>query len=152
MEAAAPIRGRPNLKQTLTRATVQAWLKQAQQLNLTDTTSQKGVLFLEYLLASLTPIGTVLLPNYPNPFNPETWIPYQLAQPADITISIRAVDGIVIRTLHLGHRPSGIYQDKTRAAYWDGRNDVGESVASGVYFYTLTAGKLKSTRKMLILK
>ena len=151
-EAAAPTIGRSNLRQAPTRATVQAWLKQAQQLNLTDPTSQKGILFLEYLLASLTPMETLLLPNYPNPFNPETWIPYQLAQPSNITIAIHTIDGTVIRTLDLGHRSAGIYQDKTRAAYWDGRNDVGESVASGVYFYTLTAGKLKSTRKMLILK
>ncbi|RKU39120.1 hypothetical protein C6496_03415 [Candidatus Poribacteria bacterium] len=153
MEAAAPTTGHPYLKEAPTRATVQTWLEQAQYLNLTDKTSQKGILFLEYLLASLTPMETVLLPNYPNPFNPETWIPYQLSQSADITISIHTIDGTVIRTLDLGHRPSGIYQDKTRAAYWDGKNNVGEHVASGVYFYTLeTAGKVTSTRKMLILK
>ena len=151
-EAAAPIGYPRNLKEILTRTTVQQWLTQAQQLNLTDPTSQKGILFLEYLLAILTPKETTLLPNYPNPFNPETWIPYQLAQPADITISIYKVDGAVIRTLNLGHRPPGVYQDKTRAAYWDGKNEVGESIASGVYFYTLTAGNFKSTRKMLILK
>ena len=151
-EAAAPVSRHRNLKEVPTRATVQQWLTQARQLNLTDPTSQKGILFLEYLLATLAPKETVLLPNYPNPFNPETWIPYQLAQSADITISIYAVDGTVIRTLDLGHKPSGIYQDKTRAAYWDGRNNVGELVASGVYFYTLTAGNFKSTRKMLILK
>ena len=151
-EAAAPVARHLNLKKAPIRATVQQWLQQAQQLNLTDPTSQKGILFLEYLLAALTPIETTLLPNYPNPFNPETWIPYQLAQPVGITISIYTVDGTVIRTLDLGYKPPGIYQDKTRAAYWDGKNDVGEPVASGVYFYTLTAGKFKSTRKMLILK
>ena len=151
--AAAPAAQNQSLKKTSTRATVQQWLAQARQLNLTDPTSQKGILFLEYLLAALEPKETALLPNYPNPFNPETWIPYQLAQSADITISIYAVDGTVIRTLNLGYKPSGIYQDKTRAAYWDGKNNVGEPVASGVYFYTLTtAGNFKSTRKMLILK
>ena len=148
--AAAPAARNHNLIPT--RVTVQYWLRQAQELNLTDPTSQKGILFLESLLAVLVPKETRLLPNYPNPFNPETWIPYQLAQPADITISIFSIDGIVIRTLDLGHKPSGIYQDKTVAAYWDGKNNVGESVASGVYFYTLTAGKFKSTRKMLIRK
>ena len=151
-EAGAPALPYRSLKKLPTKETVEQWFTQAQQLNLTDPTSQKGILFLEYLLASLTPEETVLLPNYPNPFNPETWIPYQLTQPADIIISIYAVDGTVIRTLNLGHKPSGIYQDKTRAAYWDGKNEVGEPVASGVYFYTLTAGDFTSTRKMLNLK
>ncbi len=151
-EAAAPIGYQHNLKGTFTKNTVQQWLAQVLQLNLTDPTSQKGILFLEYLLTLLTPKESALLPNYPNPFNPETWIPYQLTQPADTSISIYTVEGTVIRTLDLGYRPSGIYHDKTRAAYWDGKNSLGEAVASGVYFYTLTAGAFKSTRKMLILK
>lgn len=151
-EADAPAARTHNRQKTPTRATVQQWLEQAQHLNLTDPTSQKGILFLEYLLTILTPAETALLPNYPNPFNPETWIPYQLAQPTDVNVSIYTIDGTMIRTLDLGHQPSGLYQDRTRAAYWDGKNEVGESVASGVYFYTLTAGKFKSTRKMLILK
>ena len=93
-----------------------------------------------------------LLANFPNPFNPETWIPYQLAKPVEVTITIYAVNGQVVRTLALGHQPAGIYQTRSRAAYWDGRNAVGESVASGVYFYTLTAGDFTATRKMLIQK
>ena len=151
-EADAPSIHHQNHKELPSRATVQQWLTEARQLNLTDPTSQRGILFLEYLLASLIPRETVLLPNYPNPFNPETWIPYQLAQPADVVISIFSIDGTVIRTLDLGHKPTGTYQDKTVAAHWDGKNDVGEIVASGVYFYTLTTGDFKSTRKMLILK
>ena len=151
-ETDAPSSYYRNLKELPSRATVQQWLTEAEQLNLTDSTSQKGILFLEYLLASLIPKKTALLPNYPNPCNPETWIPYQLAQSADITISIYSVDGTVVRTLNLGYRPSGIYQNRTRAAYWDGKNEVGEPVASGLYFYTLTAGNFKATRKMLILK
>ena len=151
-EAAAPALHYHSFKKSLTRETVQQWITEAQQLNLTDPTSQKGILFLEYLLASLTPEKTALLPNYPNPFNPETWIPYQLTQSADITISIYTVDGTMVRILDLGHRSSGIYHDKTRAAYWDGKNIVGESVASGVYFYTLSAGDFTATRKMIILK
>ena len=95
---------------------------------------------------------TALLPNYPNPFNPETWIPYQLSEPADVNISIYAVDGKLVRTLAFGHQPVGIYESKNRAAYWDGRNTLGEPVASGVYFYTLTAGDFTATRKMLIRK
>ena len=136
----------------LTTADVKQWLTQAQQLNLTDVTSQRGILFLEQLLTALTPKETGLLPNYPNPFNPETWIPYQLAEPADVKISIYAVDGKLVRTLSLGHQPVGIYQGKNRAAYWDGKNEIGENVASGVYFYTLTAGEFTATRKMLIRK
>ena len=93
-----------------------------------------------------------LLANFPNPFNPETWIPYQLEKPTEVTITIYAIDGQVVRTLALGHQPAGMYQTRSRAAYWDGRNAFGEPVASGVYFYTLTVGDFSATRKMLIRK
>ena len=95
---------------------------------------------------------TSLFPNYPNPFNPETWIPYQLATPTAVTISIHAADGKLVRTLALGHQLAGIYRSRSRAAYWDGRNEVGERAASGVYFYTLTANNFSATGKMLIRK
>ena len=98
------------------------------------------------------PNQTALLANYPNPFNPETWIPYHLTAPADVTLTIYAVDGKVVRRLDLGHQAAGFYQNRSRAAYWDGRNTVGERVASGVYFYTLTAGDFSATQKMLIRK
>ena len=98
------------------------------------------------------PEQTLLLSNYPNPFNPETWIPYQLAEAADVTLTIYAVNGQIVRRLAFGHQLAGIYQTRSRAAYWDGRNALGESVASGVFFYTLTAGNFTATRKMLILK
>ena len=101
---------------------------------------------------SLPPGTTALLPNYPNPFNPETWIPYHLAKPADVALTIYAIDGKVVRHLDLGHQAAGFYQSKSRAAYWDGRNNVGERVASGIYFYTLIAGEFAATQKMLILK
>lgn len=150
--AGAPSGWERNLAFTPTREQVSEWLKQARQMNLTDPTFKRGILILERLLASLTPKKTVLLPNYPNPFNPETWIPYQLSKPADVTLTIYAVDGTVVRTLLLGHQPTGRYQSKSRATYWDGKNQFGESVASGVYFYTLTAGDFTATRKMLIRK
>ena len=150
--AAAPSALSRNLKDFSTRAEVQKWLSEARKLNLTDGTSQRGILFLEQLLAALTPKETALLPNYPNPFNPETWIPYQLAKPADVTLTIYDIQGHVVRDLDLGHQRIGIYHARNRAAYWDGRNALGESVASGVYFYTLTAGDFTSTRRMLILK
>ena len=95
---------------------------------------------------------TALFTNYPNPFNPETWIPYELATPAEVTVDIHSATGQLVRTLRLGHQPAGIYQYRSRAAYWDGRNEVGEPVASGIYFYTLTAGDFTATRKMLIMK
>ena len=135
-----------------TREQVQQWLHQARQVNLTDSAFQRGILVLEHLLVTLTPKRTALLPNYPNPFNPETWIPYQLAAPADVTVSIYSADGRLVQILALGHQPVGLYESRSRAAYWDGRNALGESVASGVYFYTLTAGDFTATRKMLIMK
>ena len=115
-------------------------------------TFRRGIANLERLLASFVPEKTALLHNYPNPFNPETWIPYQLATASDVTFHIYAANGALVRTLTLGYQPAGIYQYRSRAAYWDGKNDVGEPVASGIYFYTLTAGELTATRKMLIRK
>lgn len=104
------------------------------------------------ILSKTIPKATALLPNYPNPFNPETWVPYQLAAAADVTLTIYAVDGTLVRTLALGHRAAGVYRSKSRAAYWDGRNELGEPVASGIYFYTLTAGDFSATGKMLVRK
>ena len=138
--------------QELTPAIIQTWIKQAQAVNDGSLAFQQGIENLERLFASLIPEKTALLANYPNPFNPETWIPYQLAVPAEVTLTIYTADGKVVHTLTLGHQPVGIYESRSRAAYWDGRNDVGEPVASGVYFYTLTAGKFTATRKMLIQK
>lgn len=101
---------------------------------------------------SQVPEKTALLPNYPNPFNPETWIPYRLAESAEVTLTIYSLNGNQVRTLALGHQPAGFYESRSRAAYWDGSNAIGERVASGVYFYTLTAGDFAATGKMLILK
>ena len=112
----------------------------------------RGIAVLEQLLASLMPKETALLANYPNPFNPETWIPYQLSEPAEVTVTIYAANGAVVRTLDLGHQRAGSYASRSRAAYWDGRNAQGEPVASGVYFYTLQAGDFTATRKMVIRK
>ncbi len=95
---------------------------------------------------------TGLLPNYPNPFNPETWIPYQLATSSDVQITIYDMKGTVVRNLALGHQSGGFYTGRSRAAYWDGRNGLGERVASGVYFYQLQADDISTMRKMVILK
>lgn len=93
-----------------------------------------------------------LLPNYPNPFNPETWIPFELAQGSQVTIQIYNSLGELVRELELGYRHAGMYLNKERAAYWDGRNRSGEQVASGLYFYTLKAGSFSATRKMIVVR
>ena len=99
------------------------------------------------------PTETALLQNYPNPFNPETWIPYHLAEDTHVSLRIYSLDGTLIRTLMLcEYKDAGVYGSRDHAAYWDGKNDIGEPVASGIYFYTLTAGDFTATRKMLILK
>ncbi len=148
---AAPI-ARHAANESLTPEVVQQWLAAAKQLARTDATAQRGIAVLEVLLAALTPKETALLPNYPNPFNPETWIPYQLARPSEVNVSIYAADGKLVRMLKLGQQATGVYVSRSRAAYWDGKNEVGESVASGVYFYTLKVGDFTATRKMLIRK
>ena len=149
--AAAPAL-HPQLLDRLTAADVQDWLTQAQQMGLTDPAYLRGIAVLEQLLAALTPKETALLPNYPNPFNPETWIPYHLAHAADVEVTIYDTTGEVVRHLDLGHQPAGYYTNRSKAAYWDGRNEDGESVASGVYFYQLRAKNYSATRRMVIAK
>ena len=136
----------------LTAERVQQWIVDATLLRRDHHAYQRAMLILEQLLALLIPKETALLPNYPNPFNPETWIPYQIAEPADVTLHIYAANGHLVRKLVLGHQQAGMYHSRSRAVYWDGRNQLGEPVASGIYFYTLTAGNFTATRKMLIRK
>ena len=157
--ALSAVAGAPTAKQSAA-AIVNDWLRLARENASTLAATsipegfsyQRGIAMLEQLARALTPDTTALLANYPNPFNPETWIPYQLSKAADVTITIYASDGNVVRTLALGHQDAGMYKTRSQAAYWDGKNETGESVASGVYFYTLTAGDFSATRKMLILK
>jgi len=104
------------------------------------------------LIAYESPTDTKLLPNYPNPFNPETWIPFQLAEDAFVTLTIYDMAGQVVRTIEVRHQPADVYESKNKAICWDGRNELGERVASGLYFYSLTANDFTATRKMLILK
>ena len=147
---AAPA-GRSTTNETDVRS-IQKFLESVDNLNFTDLTLQKSIRVLESLLASIRSSQTALLPNYPNPFNPETWIPYQLANDADVTLTLYDTKGVVVRRLDLGHQLAGYYIDRTRAAYWDGRNESGESVTSGIYFYQLRTGKFSAMRKMVILK
>ena len=119
------------------------------QLNIAELKLNDGMLT---AIVENLPKDFALLQNYPNPFNPETWIPYQLSEPADVTISIYNVNGQMVRQLVLGSRMPGHYTDKSRAAYWDGTNELGERVSSGVYFYQLQASGDASVRKMIIVK
>ena len=114
--------------------------------------AQRALLYLQHVLASARPDATALLANYPNPFNPETWIPYHLAESADVKINIYDARGTLVRALSVGHQTAGYYTSRSRAAYWDGRNALGERVASGIYFYQLQADAVSPMRKMVILK
>ena len=103
-------------------------------------------------VVTVSPSKFALLQNYPNPFNPETWIPYKLAGDAPVTISVYNAKGQLVRLINLGIQRAGVYLTKKSAAYWDGKNSLGEEATSGVYFYTLQAGKFTTTRRMLIIK
>ena len=151
---------RSQIKKDLTAEKVRWWLTEAKLTGNKTPTYQRGILTLEQLLAALTPQETALLPNYPNPFNPETWIPYHLAHDADVTLTIYDIKGVIVRQLDLGYQPAGYYTAQSKAIYWDGRNESGELVASGVYFYQLRVsssqsigiGDYSKTRRMVILK
>ena len=136
----------------ITPGMIQVWIDIARVEDDGSAIFDLGIANLERLLQTTVPEETKLLLNYPNPFNPETWIPYQLAEATDVTVSIYSVNGALVRTLALGHQAAGVYQTKSQAAYWDGRNELGERVASGVYFYTRTAGDFSATGKMLVRK
>ena len=134
-------------------ATVEAWIAEARLADNGSIAFRQGIANLQNLLSSLIiPDETALHPNYPNPFNPETWIPYQLATPTEVTLTIYDMNGGVVRRLEMGHQPAGMYWSRNSALYWDGRNQRGESAASGLYFYTLRAGDFTGTRKMLVRK
>ena len=143
---AAPTANPPTAEQ------IQSWINQARQADDGSQAFRRGIDVLEALLRSVLPETTALLPNYPNPFNPETWISYQLASESDVKITIYDTRGLLVRALALGHQSAGYYTGRSRAVYWDGRNNLGESVASGVYFYRLQTDKTSLMRKMVILK
>ena len=138
---------------THTAEALHHYVQQTKQNGMLDGNLHRGLRVLEELIEPfLMPDETALLRNYPNPFNPETWLPYQLSKASDVTFSIYSVNGTLVRTLSLGYQAAGVYRSRSRAAYWDGRNAHGESVASGIYFYTLTASNFIATGKMLIRK
>ena len=122
------------------------------QRTVTTTDIRNAYLTLQLRVGDVQPKDTILAQNFPNPFNPETWMPYQLSKSTDVTIQIYALSGRLVRTLELGWKPTGAYMTRASAAYWDGRNDLGERVASGTYFYTLQTRDFTATRRMVILK
>ena len=122
------------------------------QRTVTTTDIHNAYLTLQLRVGDVQPKDTLLAQNFPNPFNPETWIPYQLSTSADVTIQIYDISGRLVRTLELGWKPTGAYMTRSSAAYWDGRNELGERVASGPYFYTLQTHDFAATRRMVILK
>ena len=148
---AAPSADSPDLS-NISAADVEKWLALAQGLDLGDANFQRRIHFLEGLLAALTPKETTLLPNYPNPFNPETWIPYRLARGTEVAITIYDTKGALVRRLSLGNQAAGHYAERGKAAHWDGRNEDGEAVASGIYIYQFRAGDYAASRRMVIVK
>ncbi len=131
---------------------ISEWLTEAYQANDGSDVFRHGIANLEALFNTVTPKKTTLLPNFPNPFNPETWIPYDLARDTDVDIDIYNLKGEIIRKLNIGFQTAGTYRSKTKAAHWDGCNSTGEPVASGIYFYSLNTGTVRAIRRMTILK
>ena len=122
------------------------------QRTVTTSDIRNAFLSLQLSVGDIRPQDTVLAQNFPNPFNPETWIPYQLSKATEVKIDIYDVSGHLVRSLDLGWQPVGSYMTSSSAAYWDGKNAVGERVASGIYFYTLQTADFAATRRMVILK
>ena len=137
---------------SVSAADLKHWLDLSRGVDLADESLQRGVRVLENLIAAMIPQETVLLANYPNPFNPETWIPYHLASDSEVMITIYNVHGMLVSRLDVGHQQAGFYTDKGLAAYWDGRSMRDEPVASGTYFYQLHAGDFSAVRRMVIVK
>ena len=147
---AAPVIGANS--HLLSSRTVKGWIDMAQLAHDGSPVFRQGIANLKHLLTTLVPDMTVLLSNYPNPFNPETWIPYHIAADADVTITIYSLGGELVRRLDLGLQVAGYYVDKNRAAHWDGTNEAGESVASGVYFIKMEAGEFIASKRMVVVK
>ena len=131
---------------------IQHWLATARQANDGSIAFKRGIAVLERLLSVVAPRQTALFLNYPNPFNPETWIPYQLSHDATVQIKIYDIRGALVRQLNLGHQQAGHYVNRERAAYWSGRDENREQVSSGLYFYQLRVGDFSATKQMVILK
>ena len=131
---------------------VEGWLKAARMADDGSELFQRGISALERLLNQIVPSKTALMQNYPNPFNPDTWIPYQLNEGADISIVIYDATGRIVKRLDVGYKNAGVYRTRDRAAHWNGRNEAGESVASGAYFVSLKAGEYQQVRRIVLIR
>ena len=151
-ETTALVTRAPQLPGAGHAALIQGWLRQARGVDDGSERFRRGIDALERLLSAATPLQTRLFPNYPNPFNPETWIPFSVGETSRVTISIYHVAGTRVRTLDLGSLPTGEYAVHGKAAHWDGRNDHGEAVTGGVYVYELSAGNQRARRRMVVMK
>jgi hypothetical protein len=119
---------------------------------ITNDELRNATLDIKLKIGDIIPKMSMLLQNYPNPFNPETWIPFQLREDSDVQIQIFDISGRLVRKLDLGHKSAGVYINSDKAAYWDGKNETGERISSGVYFYNIQAGKLIATKKMIVMQ
>ena len=151
-EATDAVAAAPQLPRTGDSDLIQEWLTQANRADDGSETYRAGVAVLKRLLRGIPGGVTRLLPNYPNTFNPETWMPFELTEAADVTVHIYGEDGAVVRSLDLGRRAEGYHTGAADAAYWDGRNELGEQVASGVYVYEMRAGEHRALRRMALMK
>ena len=133
-------------------AMVENWVHLAEAADDGSVAFDQGIAVLKEILSSIKPAETVLMANYPNPFNPETWIPYHLSQDAEVVVRIYDVRGRIVRTLDMGFQSFGYYASRDKAAYWNGKTDTGEVVSSGTYFYQIQAEDYTEIRKMVILK
>ncbi|MEO2004218.1 MAG: hypothetical protein ABGY41_08975, partial [Candidatus Poribacteria bacterium] len=146
------VAGVPQLPHPSHTALIEQWLRQARRADDGSETFYRGIGVLKRLLGDDTADRMRLLPNYPNPFNPETWIPFELSEGGEVVVTVYNVRGQVVRSMELGFRDPGVYGAPNRAAYWDGRNDRGEEVAGDAYFVELSTGGYRETRRLTLIK
>jgi hypothetical protein len=151
-ETSSAVAGAPQLPRAGDSSLIAGWLEQARYANDGSKPYRRGLDVLERFLGSVPARTTRLLANYPNPFNPETWVPFELAESTDVTVTVYSSLGQVVRRLDLGRLPAGAYRTTDRAAYWNGRNDSGEAVSSGSYYVALDAGGVRETRRIVVMK
>ena len=142
----------PRLPVGLRREELERWIVEAREADDGSELFKNGIEVLERLLETIPPERTSLLPCYPNPFNSETWIPYQLSRPSDVSIIIYDLLGRVIRRFNLGYHRTGVYRSRSRSVRWDGTNDVGEPIASGDYFVMLRTEDYRGICRVVLLK
>jgi hypothetical protein len=142
----------PQLPAGARLSSLQTWRDEAIRVHNGTSQFQRGIQVLEALIAAVAPHQTALLPNFPNPFNPETWIPYELSGDSHVVLTIYDNSGRTVRRLDIGSRAAGAYRSRDRAAYWDGRNDFGEQAGSGIYYVELGTFGKPALRRLIVLR